>query len=266
MPELPDVEVFRRYVNATALHQQIEDVDVRAPEMLKGVSPLRLRSRMLGHSLETTNRYGKYLFARLSGNGWLALHFGMTGFMAYFKDWLTISAHPRLVLSFSNGHHLAYDCQRKLGMVGLIEDPAAFVRRKGLGPDALEADLSVEDVRRLFAGRRARVKAALMNQGLIAGIGNLYADEILFQARIHPLARVGSLDQTQLRALLQSMKSVLGTAIRCQADAGRMPRSWLLLHRDPSGSCPRCRKRVRRMKLVGRTCYFCGACQAGRGT
>lgn len=146
-------------------------------------------------------------------------------------------------------------------MIAFVEDPVAFVRGKGLGWDALDTALSVHRLQKLFGGRRTRVKGALLNQRFIAGIGNIYADEILFQARLHPEAPVGRLRSDALRGLLKAMRSVLRTAICAKADPERMPRSWLLPHRTPTGSCPRCRKRVRRMTLVGRTCYFCGACQ-----
>lgn len=140
MPELPDVEVFKQYLDATSLHQEIEDVDVRNRKILEDTSVQELGKGLNGRRLESTYRHGKYLFAQLDDDNWLMLHFGMTGKLKYFKVMEKEPEHDRLLLEFSNGYHLAYDCQRMLGHVALIEDAAAFIEEKELGPDALDDD------------------------------------------------------------------------------------------------------------------------------
>ena len=261
MPELPDVEVLRRYVKATALHQKIEEVEVHSPEMLYGVSARTLRTQLKGNRFEITDRYGKHLFIGLNDGQWLTLHFGMTGSLAYFKILRKVPSYTRLLITFSNGFHLAYDSQRKLGMIGLIKDTSAFVLLKGLGPDALDSDLAVSDLKRLFAGKRASIKSTLMDQRVIAGIGNIYSDEILFQSRIHPEARAGELDNETTKTLLRAIKHVLRIAIDRQADPERLPASWLLTSRQPNGICPKCGTHLARTQLAGRTAYFCMNCQ-----
>ena len=265
MPELPDVEVLRRYVCATSLRQKIDDVEVRSPEMLDGISARVLRARLKGDQFENTRRHGKYLFIGLKRGPWLALHFGMTGRLAYFRDLKRTPPHTRVLIAFSNGFRLAYDCQRKLGKVALVEDPPVLLRRKGLGPDAFEAHLEVPDLKRLFMRRRAPVKSVLMEQGTIAGIGNIYSDEILFQAGLHPRACPGKLDDDALHALLRALKHVLRIAIERRADPKRLPASWLRLTRQPGGECPNCAARLARMKLARRSAYFCPNCQSGAG-
>ena len=142
MPELPDVETYRRYLNATALHKAIEAAEVRAERVLKGVTSSRLERILNGSSFEKTHRHGKYLFIRLNGNGWLVLHFGMTGFLRYYKQPGKKPSHARVHVRFSNGYHLSYDCRRRLGEVNLCDDPQRFIREQELGPDALAPDLA----------------------------------------------------------------------------------------------------------------------------
>jgi formamidopyrimidine-DNA glycosylase len=107
MPELPDVEVFRRYVNSTSLHQNIELVEVRNGKILGGVSALKLQSTLKGRRFESTRRHGKNLFVGLDGGGWLLMHFGMTGRLKYFKDMDQDPPHDRFLISFENRYHLA---------------------------------------------------------------------------------------------------------------------------------------------------------------
>src|SRR5215211_4100329 len=140
MPELPDVEVFRQYINSTSLHQKIESVEVKDETILGGVSARELESTLKGRTFESTRRHGKNLFVGLDGSGWLLIHFGMTGDLEYFEDRDQDPAHDRFLISFDNGYHLAFDDQRMFGKVDLIEDLEEFVRRKKLGPDLLELD------------------------------------------------------------------------------------------------------------------------------
>jgi formamidopyrimidine-DNA glycosylase len=119
MPELPDVEVFKQYLDATSLHQKIGKVKIIAPEMLKGGTVNRLKEALEGDAFESSWRHGKYLFVNLRNGPFLVLHFGMTGFLIYFKNRDKEPPHERLLIAFSNGYYLAYDCQRKFGKVAL---------------------------------------------------------------------------------------------------------------------------------------------------
>src|SRR5215207_5968721 len=188
MPELPDVEAFKRYMDATSLHQKIRFVGVRSEKILGDFSARTLQSTLKGRTFESTRRHGKNLFAGLDGGGWMLMHFGMTGRLTYFKDPDEEPLHSRLLFAFDNDNHLAFVCQRMFGKVDLIEDPEEFAREKGLGPDAL--DLDGGSFRERLNGTRGGVKATLMNQKILAGIGNIYSDEILFQARLHPRTSV----------------------------------------------------------------------------
>jgi len=261
MPELPDVEIFKQYLDATSLHQQIDRVKVSSDDILKDISRRKLETALKNHRFESTRRHGKYLFVQPDSGSSLVLHFGMTGFLKYFKDPEKKPPHERVLIDFSNGYHLAYDCQRKLGEVGLIEDQEAFIAGGGLGPDALNPDFDLAALKKALSGTKAGVKSALMNQGLVAGIGNVYSDEILFQAGIYPKRKVNELDDEALERLFQATKDVLVKAVECRANPESFPSSFLIPHRREGAECPGCGGTVRALKVSGRKAYYCPDCQ-----
>ena len=261
MPELPDVEIFKQYLTSTALHQKIDDVELRSRDMLEGVSASRIKKTLVGTSLVSADRHGKHLFIEAKNGKWLMLHFGMTGFLSYFKDMSKEPDHDRFLFRFSNGYHLAYDCQRKLGRIALIDNPEGFVKRNKLGPDALGPDLDLKAFRNEILKTNASVKWALMDQKRIAGIGNVYSDEILFQAGIRPGTRSQKLDEAGTKKLYRKMKDVLEAAIEARADPSRFPSSFIIPHRRGDGICPKCKGKIEKTKTGGRTSYFCPQCQ-----
>ena len=262
MPELPDIEIFKRYVDATSLHQKIRSVEVHNEKVLGAISARKLRSTLKGRSLETTRRHGKNLFVKLDDGGWMLLHFGMTGTLAYFKNPDDEPPHSRLLFAFENGYHLAFDDGRMFGKVDLIEDPGAFARDRELGPDMLELDAA--SFRERLRGTSGGIKATLMNQKTLAGIGNLYSDEILFQARIHPRTSVAQLDDPTLENLRKETLRVLKKAIEREAYPQELPDSFLLSHRQEGARCPRGNGQIQKLKAAGRTAYFCPTCQRAR--
>jgi formamidopyrimidine-DNA glycosylase len=262
MPELPDVERFKQYFNATSLHKTITEVEVHHRRVLENVSAGFLRESLAGASFAETERIGKYLFARLTlqSETWLVLHFGMTGYLKYFQSPGDNPEHERLLVSFENGYFLAYVCQRLLGKISITASPEKYAADTGLGPDA--ASISREQFARLFSGGRGAVKSALMNQKKIAGLGNIYTDELLFQARVHPETEKTSLSRETKNMLYEKMGEILSTAIDNNADVGRFPSSYLLPHREKNAKCPNCGGYVKKIKVGGRGTFFCPACQS----
>jgi formamidopyrimidine-DNA glycosylase len=260
MPELPDVAQFKMYFDATSLHQRIRQVIVQEADLLEAVSARRLRSELKGSEFAETHRHGKYLFARFRRSGWLVLHFGMTGSLDFAKDG-ELPDHTRATFRFRGGYRLAYVNQRKLGMIALADDPDSFAAQRDLGPDALDDRLTFDRFAERLEGRRGRVKPAIMNQSIIAGVGNIYSDEILFQAGVSPLRPVDRLDRKTLRSIYRTMRRVLRVAIRHNACAASLPRSYLLPHRDGDARCPRCGGKLETVKVSGRTAHFCPNCQ-----
>jgi formamidopyrimidine-DNA glycosylase len=222
-------------------------------------------AQLRGNRFEDSRRRGKHLLVRLARDGWLTLHFGMTGNLVYFRDEADDPPYDRVRFDFKGGRHLAYVNRRMLGRVGLADDADAFIKAEGLGPDALDPAFDAEAFARAIAGRRRDVKSVLMDQTLIAGIGNIYADEILFQARLHPKSFVTSLSEEERTALFEQIKAVLQTAIDCGAGAEqfleRLPDQCLLPQRERGGSCPRCGASIASLKAGGRTSYYCPRCQ-----
>jgi formamidopyrimidine-DNA glycosylase len=259
MPELPDVETFKRYLDSTSLHQRISGVDVRSTYVLKGVSAPELARRLKERSFESSRRHGKHLFVRTDGDLWLRLHFGMTGSLKYFKREQRTPKHTRVFFVFANAHRLAFEDQRKFGEVGLLKDVDEFLKKRALGPDSL--DISLLQFKEIFGKHRGAVKTILFNQKLIAGIGNIYADEILFRAQIHPATQVSTLKEKTVAKLFRATRDILKKAIEAKADMDRMPKSWLLPHRGKGGKCPRCGRELRSATIGGRTAWFCTHCQ-----
>ena len=259
MPELPDVEMFKRYLDATSLHQRIDDVDVRNRYILKETSARELTRGLKGRRFESSRRHGKHLFVRIDRELWLRLHFGMTGSLHYLKNDEQAPRHARVLFVFANSHRLAFDDQRQFGQLGLLKDVDEFLKKHALGPDALDLDLG--EFKKILRKHRGAVKTILLNQKLIAGIGNLYADEILFRARIHPATDIACLNDKALTKISQATHHILRKAIAAKAATDQMPQSWLLPHRGKGGKCPRCGSTLKSATIGGRTAWFCPHCQ-----
>ncbi|MFW6052297.1 MAG: Fpg/Nei family DNA glycosylase [Desulfosalsimonas sp.] len=261
MPELPDVEVFRRYFSETSLYQKIDSINADA-SVLEEVSEKELKKALQGHKFSSAQRHGKYMFAGLRAISLqLAIHFGMTGFLKYLEPGNKKPPHTRMLVSFSNGCGLAFDCRRKLGRIRLIQDIREFIREKDLGPDALDPGLDQKEFQKRLAQSRGYIKSVLLNQSIIAGIGNIYSDEILFQARIHPKCKTGDLSESELDAVYDAMQRVLSSAIEAGADPEKMPSDFLIPNRDPKASCPVCGRKIEKISVSGRKGYLCPGCQ-----
>src|SRR5256886_7402904 len=269
MPELPDVETFKQYFDATSLHQRIDNVEVRDAYILKGISTRELARELKERRFKSTRRHGKHLFVRADGDLWLRLHFGMTGSLRYFKHEeqapkpasaeASAGRHARVLFLFENGCRLAFEDQRKFGEIGLIEDVNKFLKKRALGSDAL--DITFSQLREIFGKHRGAVKTILLNQKLIAGIGNIYADEILFRARTHPATQVSALKEKTVAKLFRAARDILKKAIEAKADMKLMPKSWLLPRRGKGRKCPRCGRELKSTTIGGRTAWFCAQCQ-----
>lgn len=262
MPELPDVEVLRRHVAHAALHRRVESVDVLDDTVLAGCRQSDLTRALRGHELVSTRRRGKQLFVEVSDGPWLTLHFGMTGLVEKEDQDEGLDRHARVLLDFTDGTRLTFVDQRRIGEVGLTDDVDAFVAEHALGPDALS--LALPALRDVLAGSRGSLGATLMDQSRIAGIGNVYSDEILFQARLDPRIRAMDVSGQGASRLHHQMRRVLHRAVEAHADPGRMPRTWLIRVREAGRPCPRGRGQVEEYTASGRRAFWCPTCQEGR--
>lgn len=258
MPELPEVELYCRYFVAHALQQKIERVRVRDGRILGDLRKGRIASALRGRHFRSVRRHGKHLFAD-AGNVWLHLHFGMTGELTYYRG--DEPRFARVVFDFSGGAHLAYEDMRLFGVVDLTPDPEAFIADHGLGPDPTARTFTLRRFRGLLASRRGAIKSLLMSQDVIAGVGNLYADETLYQASIHPRRPAGQLSNDELESLFTAMRRILREVIARKARGAGYPPRYLIPHRREGERCPRCGGSIERTVVFGRTTYFCGTHQ-----
>ncbi|MBD3427102.1 MAG: DNA-formamidopyrimidine glycosylase [Candidatus Omnitrophica bacterium] len=259
MPELPDVEYYRRYLESTAMRKKIKSVEVQNAKVLEGVSAKKLAKVLKNKKFTSTHRRGKNLFVSFAKDKCLYMHFGMTGELKYFKGDEKEPDHARVLFGFSNGYRLAFMNQRLLGKVSVTGPADEVIAEKDLGPDALE--ISYEDFKKGIKGKIGAVKSALMDQSILSGVGNIYADEILFHARIHPKTTPKKLSGNALKRIYRNMKKILEKAIEKKADPDKFPRTWIIPARGEKEKCPRCGGGIKRIKISGRSSYFCPRCQ-----
>ncbi|MBZ0208123.1 MAG: hypothetical protein K8F92_00495 [Hyphomicrobium sp.] len=265
MPELPDVEGFKRVLAKSALGKTIDQVVVNDARILGKLPARAFISRLNGSKLIEARRHGKHLMAHVDRGGWLTLHFGMTGALQFLRKPDNEPPFTRVRIDFSDDGSLVYINKRMIGRVDLVEDAADFVAGENLGPDALDRRFDFDAFRAAVFGSKRDVKALLMDQKVIAGIGNIYSDEILFRARINPAERTDKLAPSQLKHLFSVMRKVLRTAVARGAGSehfiDRLPEGSLLPERRKGGRCPHCRSVLKVFKIGGRTAYCCPRCQ-----
>lgn len=259
MPELPDVEGFRRVLAEHGRGRRVAGVRVLDTSVLHDVTARALDAALSGCRFDEPDRLGKWLIARTDGPSVL-IHFGMTGELVWCEPGAEGHRHDRVVVDVGDGE-LRYRDMRKLKGLWFAEDEAAVATLLAAeGPDALSLDR--EGLDGALSGSRRRLKAALMDQGTVAGLGNLLVDEILWRARLRPDRRGADLDAAERAALHREMRRVLRESVR----AGRVPprRSWLTGARDePDPHCPRCGTALRRDRVGGRSTVWCPHCQDG---
>ncbi|MEU6770129.1 DNA-formamidopyrimidine glycosylase family protein [Streptomyces sp. NPDC046759] len=258
MPELPDVEGFRKVLASCAKGRVIRRVDVRDTGVLRGVSAGRLREALEGRRFTEPERHGKWLLAR-TGGPTLLLHFGMTGRLLCARPADAVEAHDRVLFTLSGDRQLRYRDQRKLQGLWLADDDFGVARLLDRqGPDALSVQR--QDFEAALSSRRGHIKTTLTDQSVLAGLGNLLADEILWRARLDPRVRAGDLTEAERRRLYTQMRRTLRSAVT--ADCVPPRDTWLTGHRDdPDPVCPRCGTRLRRFRLAGRGTVWCPRCQ-----
>ena len=256
MPELPDVEGFRRELADRLPGRRIRHVKVHDPGILRNTNAHMLGRRLAGRRFDAPRRHGKWLILPTDGPT-LLVHSGMTGHPYYAANRSEPEKYERLVVSLDRGE-LRYTDLRKLRGVWLAGDDDVADVIGPQGPDAL--GLGLRQFRASLSGRRGRLKPTLMDQSVIAGLGNLLTDEICWRARLHPSHRVADVDADELKRLHAAMTGVLRTAVRHRRVPG-LPR-WLTGARDePDPSCPRCGTRLGQGQIGGRTSMWCPRCQ-----
>jgi formamidopyrimidine-DNA glycosylase len=253
VPELPEAERARRQIERV-LGREITGVDDRDVYVCRPHSPGELADALVGRRLTAAHRRGKFMWVETDGGPDLGLHLGMAGRIVVDDEARPASRWDRFTIDFEGGGRLALRDKRRLGRAVLEPDFSH------VGPDA--AEVSREEFRRRIGRGTAPVKARLLDQKAIAGVGNLLADEILWQARIAPDRPCNELSDHELDAMRRAARAAIRSALR----SGGAHTGKLNPHREPGGRCPRCGTELRRARIGGRTTYWCPTEQDGGGS
>lgn len=262
MPELPEVETYRRYFEETSFYQPISDVYVQDTKLLT-TDYDTLIEKLRNRQFIGTKRVGKNLIAQLDAPYWLHFHFGMTGDLAYFKDDEDTPRFARIIFRFANGFKLGFVCPRKFERIGIVDDIDEYLSRKKINKDALE--ITLEELKKTLVKKNAPIKSVLLDQSTVAGIGNWIVDEVLFHAKIHPEKTSSQLSDNEIVMIYEAMRLVIQTAIDSQANYDDFPRNFLIHTRgwgiqnaeNIIGKCPECGEKITISKVGGRTTFFC---------
>lgn len=272
MPELPEVETIRRGLAEVLPGLIFGYVEIICPAPLKETSAKQFAASLAEKKVLGIERRGKYLLLDLDDGSGILIHLRMTGRLVFSREYLQTDKHTRLVFHFSDGSHLSFSDVRKFGTINLLPAgdrcPAGL---SALGPEPLSGDFNFPYLDRELEKRVISVKALLLNQQVIAGLGNIYTDEILHRAAIRPERRARSLNRKERLALFRSIREVLEEAVNCRG-------TTMSDYRDATGSagtfqeklqvygrrglpCPRCGTAICRSRVAGRGTHFCPQCQ-----
>ncbi len=220
-----------------------------------------IRKHLTGNKLVDISRYGKYLFLKINDGYFLVWHFGMTGEVSYYKK--EEPDHIAMILKLENGYNLSAISVRKLGLIDIVKEKSEIIKRKNLGPDANST--SKDEFIKIIQKSGGYIKTFLMDQSNVCGLGNVYTDEILYQAKLHPKQKINKISDEEMEELYEIMKDVLKNAIKNDAKREKMPNYYLIERRDPSQNCGICSGRIEKIKVGGRSTYFCGKHQKLKG-
>ncbi len=271
MPELPEVETIRRQLAPHVDGRTIVEAQILDPRWTRPTAPAVVEAELRGTHVERVSRAGKYLVWSLSGERYLLMHLRMTGTLLF--DPVAPPPHTRALFGLDDGHRLVYVDPRRFGTGHLLHGQAArdeyLAARIGIEP--LTPEFTAQHLRSLGRGRTAPVKAFVLDQRRIAGVGNIYADEALFRAGIHPLRPTGRLSAGDWARLREGIEQALSAGIEAKGasiddfrhlDGARGSfQDLFLVHRRAGQPCPRCGRTIRKIVVSGRGTYVCERCQ-----
>ena len=268
MPELPEVETVARGLQKCLPGSTITGAVVYWPRTLARPAPDDFQARIAGRRVESVGRRGKYVVISLD-HGYLLVHLKMSGRLFIAPAGELLDSHIRAVLDLDGGRQLRFRDARKFGRIYLVDKPEEVTGP--LGPEPLAADFWPEDFSRLLSRRSGRLKSMLLNQEFLAGVGNIYADEILFVARLNPLRRADTLTAGEQARLYEAIRSVLQRAINASGTTlpdrnyldgeGRAGEYTAEVYGRTGEPCLICGTPIERVVIGGRSTHFCPQCQ-----
>jgi formamidopyrimidine-DNA glycosylase len=272
MPELPEVETIRRHLAPLVEGRRLTALDIPDARWTLPLDPSAVVDAVEGRRIERLGRRGKYLIWELEDDVFLLVHLRMTGTLLY--DAAPDQPYRRVTFKLDDGHELAFCDPRRFGTgeLALGSDALEAFLGARVGVEPLDGALTGEVLRSLARGRRGAAKAFLLNQRHIAGVGNIYADEALFRAKIHPLREIGSLTRAQYDALAESVRDALGAGLSAggaSIDDFRHPdgvagafQNEFLIHLRRGEPCHDCGREIVKLVVAGRGTYVCESCQS----
>lgn len=271
MPELPEIETFVRGLRPALKGRVILSAAVDWPRTVVTFSIKNFQHRIADQRIEALSRRGKYIIFQLSGGDWLLIHPKMTGHLQVMPEDAPPGKHIRAVFYLDDGRQLWFRDPRKFGRLHLTSDPNTVVG--DLGPEPLAEDFTIEAFATRLHRRRGRLKPLLLNQRFIAGLGNIYADEALFAAGLHPQRTADTLSDDEIAALYHAIQRILRQGIENRGttlsdgsyrdttgEAGNN-QVHLCVYGRTEQPCVACGTPVRRIVLNGRSAHFCPRCQ-----
>ncbi|NLE44992.1 MAG: bifunctional DNA-formamidopyrimidine glycosylase/DNA-(apurinic or apyrimidinic site) lyase [Chloroflexi bacterium] len=271
MPELPEVETVARSLRPFLVGRVIAEVDVLWPRSLVDLDPETFASQVTGQTVVGVERRGKWIVLRFGGGGALLIHLRMSGQLILDSYVCPDDPHTRVRLLLDDGRRLYFSDTRKFGRLWLVNDPERVLA--DLGPEPLAAEFTVGRFAAMLATRRRRLKPLLLDQRFVAGLGNIYVDEALWRARIHPVRRADSLSEAEIERLYRSIRELLDAAVRrggttlrdaryrsSDGRAGEFAVELAVYGRDGEG-CPRCGHPISRIVVGQRGTHLCPVCQ-----
>lgn len=261
MPELPEVETRLLYFRSTALGQQVERVLITAPNLIKSETARAFTRKLRHRRFVEAHRRGKYLIITLDDGRALILHFGMGGDLFCYSEHDERPEYTRIEFIFASQLRLAFTCPRKICRVMLVDQISDVPALREMGPEPEGKHFSLAYLGRVCEESPLRqIKPLLMDQRKIAGVGNIYADEILFASRVRPDRRASSLSGEELRRIHRETRRVLRLAIQTAAEE-EFPSDFLVSRDWRGAGCKLCDAPIERRKINGRTAHFCPSCQ-----
>lgn len=263
MAELPDLEVARQRLDPKILDRPVSSVAALDRKVLLGSEAEALSHALAGASFTAVDRFGDWLLLELDGARVLALRPGATGAVRLVRPKEAPEADTCLQILFVDAAGLALDDPRRNARVALIDDPERAPDLGGpFGPDPLVAPPPTEAWEAALSGRRAQIKAVLLDPAVVAGLGPESADEALFQAGIRPDRKARDLEPAERERLRSALTETLAKAVQCQARPAQMPKGYLTRQRHADASaCPACGGKLSRKRIKGRPSLFCPVCQ-----
>jgi formamidopyrimidine-DNA glycosylase len=273
MPELPEVETIRLALAPHVVGRRLERVDINDPRLVRPFEPTAIAAELEGERVASLERRGKYLVVRFESGRVLLIHLRMTGSLRHADAGLRdADPHRRAVVRLDDGSDVAYRDVRRFGTWRLLEphevDP--YLQQR-VGREPLERTFTPRRLVESLEGRKAPLKAALLDQRTVAGLGNIYVDEALWRAQLHPLRPAGALDRDQVARLTKAIKDALRTGIAQQGASvrdystpdgrrGRMQERFRVYGREGE-PCPRCGTPIEKIRAAGRGSWYCPSCQ-----